>query len=172
MQAADDAGRGAPGRRRLANAPPTLGWREWVELPDLCATPIKAKVDTGARTSSLHAFGLEIDTRSDGSAVAVFEIHPLQRAVTGATPVRAEVREFRRIRSSSGHSELRPVIATRLLVGPYEYEIDLTLTARDEMGFRMLLGRAAVRRRFLVDPGRSYRQGRPPESRAGPEGRA
>ncbi len=126
-------------------------------MPDLCPTAIKAKVDTGARTSSLHAFGLDVSS-NELPALATFEVHPLQRSSNSATQVEVKVEEFRVVRSSSGHAELRPVIRTPVRIGSHEFEIDLTLTSRDEMGFRMLLGRAAIRRRFLVDPGRSYRQ--------------
>lgn len=140
-------------RKRL----PTIGWREWVTLPDLCPRSIKAKVDTGARTSSLHAFALQLSSET-APAIATFEIHPVQRSADEAIQVEAKVEDFKLVRSSSGHAELRPVIRTPVRVGGHQFVIDLTLTSRDEMGFRMLLGRAAVRNRFLVDPGRSYRQ--------------
>lgn len=140
-------------------ARPTIGWREWVRLDELCDVPIKAKIDTGARTSSLHAFNLEIGTSPDGETIASFEIHPIQRSAKPAQSVKAEVVEFRKVRSSTGHTELRPVIRTPVSFGPHRFTIEVTLTSRDAMGFRMLLGRAAVRRRFLVDPGRSYIQG-------------
>jgi hypothetical protein len=134
---------------------PLIGWREWVTLPSLCATPIKAKVDTGARTSSLHAFDLTVETR-DGARWAHFEIQPVQRSRKMRTSVTSRVRGFKRVRSSSGHSQRRPVIRTTVRIGEHEFPIDVTLTSRDEMGFRMLLGRAAVRNRFWVDPGHSY----------------
>jgi len=145
--------RSAKKRKRL----PTIGWREWVVLPDLCPTSIKAKVDTGARTSALHAFALSVSSNTV-PAIATFEIHPVQRSAASAQEVEVKVHDFKLVRSSSGHTELRPVIRTPVRVGTHQFEIDLTLTSRDEMGFRMLLGRAAVRNRFLVDPGRSYRQ--------------
>lgn len=136
-----------------------VGWREWVDLPDLCDSQIKAKIDTGARTSALHAFGLRVFER-DGSTLARFEIHPRQRSAEPSYTVEVPVRAFRTVRSSTGHRERRPVIATRARLGDHEFGIELTLTSRDAMGFRMLLGRAAVRRRFWVDPGRSYLAGR------------
>lgn len=139
---------------------PVIGWREWVRLDELCDVPIKAKIDTGARTSSLHAFNLELETNTDGTTTASFEIHPIQRAAKPAQSVKAEVIEFRDVRSSTGHTERRPVIKTPVVIGDRRFVIDVTLTSRDAMGFRMLLGRAAVRRRFLVDPGRSYQQGK------------
>lgn len=134
---------------------PLIGWREWVALPDLSDRPLKAKVDTGARTSSLHAFGLRLEERADGTW-AVFEIHPIQRSKQHSQAVTAPVVAFRRVRSSSGHSEQRPVIRTPAGIGSRKFDIEITLTSRDEMDFRMLLGRSAVRGRFWVDPGRSF----------------
>ena len=139
---------------------PIIGWREWASLPGLCDTPIKAKIDTGARTSALHAFDLELVTDGAGSTLASFEIHPIQRAATGAARVVVPVVDFRTVRSSNGTRETRPVIEADVRIGDHDWTMDLTLTSRDEMGFRMLLGRAAVRRRFLVDPSRSYQQGK------------
>lgn len=132
-----------------------IGWREWVELTDLCAAPVKAKIDTGARTSALHAFGLQVI--DDGvTQLARFEIHPRQRSASDAALVTLPVHDFRMVRSSNGRDERRPVIIVPIRLGDISWPIEVTLTARDQMGFRMLLGRAAVRRRFLVDPGRSY----------------
>ena len=119
---------------------------------------MKVKIDTGARTSTLHAFDLSLQSR-DGEPWVEFEVHPIQRSRAESTTVRCPVHAFKRIRSSTGHSERRPVIRTPLRIGEVEYDIDVTLTSRDEMGFRMLLGRSAVRRRFWVDPGRSFLQG-------------
>lgn len=137
-----------------------VGWREWVCLPELCPDPVKVKVDTGARTSSLHAFNLKLTETPEGT-IASFEVHPAQRSAAVTYRVEVPVAGFRDVRSSSGHRERRPVITTPVVLGDHRFEIEVTLTSRDEMGFRMLLGRAAVRRRFLVDPGRSYRQGEP-----------
>lgn len=138
-----------------------IGWRERVTLPGLCETPMKAKVDTGARTSALHAFDLKV-TNEDDSPWADFEIHPLQRSAKNGTRVRVPIIGFRRIRSSSGHSERRPVIRVPIRIGDREFSTEITLTSRDEMGFRMLLGRSAVRRRYVVDVARSYVQSTPP----------
>jgi hypothetical protein len=126
---------------------------------------MKAKLDTGAQTSALHAFALTIDDDADPPR-ARFEVHPRQRSAGGRVKVEHEITGFRRVRSSSGHSELRPLIRTPLQIGDLRYEIDLTLTARDEMGFRLLLGRSALRRRFLVDSARSYVQGAKPVKKA------
>ncbi len=136
---------------------PIVGWRESIELPELCATPIKAKIDTGALTSALHAFNLSVVER-DGDSWADFEIHPVQRSKRAAVTVSHPVAGFRKVRSSSGHLERRPVIKTPIQIGSHCYHIEISLASRDEMGFRMLLGRAALRRRFVVDPGRSYLQ--------------
>jgi hypothetical protein len=143
------------GARRKANAKSLVGWREWVELPDLSPVPLKAKIDTGARTSTLHAFDL-VHHERDGEPWVTFEVHPVQRSRAHSTLVSHRIEGMRRVRSSSGHSEERPVIRTAIRIGERAFAIDVTLTSRDEMGFRMLLGRTAIRRRFLVDSGRSY----------------
>ena len=132
-----------------------IGWREWIELPELCETPIKAKIDSGARTSALHAFDLTL-SETGGETIAAFELHPAQRTSTGAVRVEWPVLGFRRVRSSNGRVETRPLIVTAARAGGVEWPIEVTLASRDEMGFRMLLGRSALRRRFLVDPGRSF----------------
>ena len=132
-----------------------LGWREWIELPELCAAPIKAKLDTGARTSALHALDLRI-TRTGSATLASFVLHPIQRSAEGAVRVEWPVLGFRRVRSSNGRVETRPLIVTLARAARIDWPIEITLAARDEMGFRMLLGRSALRKRFLVDPGRSF----------------
>jgi hypothetical protein len=134
---------------------PLLGWREWVALPQLATPRIKAKVDTGARSSSLHAFDLELFLQ-EGHQWVRFGIHPLQRSNKAIVEVEAPVLEFRRVRSSSGQMTERPVIVTTVQALGAEWPIELTLANRDQMGFRMLLGRQAVRGRFLIDPSRSY----------------
>ncbi len=135
-------------------------------MPRISAAEIKAKIDTGARTSALHALDLRIDDGDDGP-VAAFEVHPHQRSRADATAVTHPVHEFRDVRSSTGHLERRPVIVTPVVLGAATFDLELTLTGRDQMGFRMLLGRVALRRRFLVDPGRSYLVGHPQVSTAG-----
>lgn len=140
---------------RSTKAKPHIGWREWVILPEMSSTPLKAKIDTGARTSALHAFDLTVQERG-GEPWVEFVVHPVQRSTVDAKRVAYPIQGYRKVRSSTGHSELRPVIRTTVVIGGRRFAIDVTLTARDEMGFRMLLGRAALRRRFLVDAGRSY----------------
>ena len=133
-----------------------IGWREWLALPDLGIGRIKAKVDTGARSSSLHAF--EVHTTGEGKHPWVhFKVHPIQRDSVTIIQCRARLHEYRTIKSSSGHRELRPIIRTTILMEDESWPIELTLSSRDEMGFRMLLGREAIRGRFVVDPNRSYR---------------
>ena len=141
-----------------------IGWREWIELPELCTSPLKAKVDTGARTSALHALDLRI-RETGGTPIASFTLNPMQRSAEGAVRVECPILGFRRVRSSNGRVETRPCIVTPARAGSVEWPIEITLAARDEMGFRMLLGRAALRRRFLVDPGRSYLASRPPRAK-------
>ncbi len=134
---------------------PVIGWREWVKLVDLDVPAIKAKVDTGARTSVLHAFNLE-RFEQDGRAMVRFDVHPFQRTTSNSINVAVPLAGERHIRNSGGHQELRPVIHTRVALLGQVWTIDITLTNRDLMGFRMLLGRQAVRGHFLVDPGRSF----------------
>jgi hypothetical protein len=136
-----------------------IGWREWVALPDLGVRTVKAKVDTGARTSSLHAFDLQ-EFRKDSQDWVRFTIHPEQRSAKREKSVEARIHEWRNVRPSSGEAELRPVILTSIEILGETWEVELTLTRRDSMGFRMLLGRQAVRGYLIVDPGRSFLNGR------------
>lgn len=137
-----------------------LGWREWIALPDWDVAHLKAKVDTGARTSSLHAFGLEWFDRR-GAPWVRFEIHPWQRSTSDSVVAEAPVIATRDIRSSSGEIDHRPVVHTTVVLAGCPVIAEITLTRRDEMGFRMLVGREALRQRFVVDPGASYLGGRP-----------
>ncbi len=132
-----------------------VGWREWLRLPDLGVSQIKAKVDTGARTSALHAENVRFVRRGERRLVR-FTIHPQQRSKRFAIEAIAPLVGERRVKSSSGALETRPVIVTRVNVGGVEWPIEITLTQRDFMGFRMLLGREALRRYAIVDPGRSF----------------
>lgn len=132
-----------------------VGWREWVSLPGMKVERIKAKIDTGARTSSLHAFDIEL-IQKNGKDYVRFKVHPLQRQSRKVVECEEPLYDQRYVRSSSGHSDLRPVILTQLKVGSHLWDIELTLTNRDKMGFRMLIGRTAIRRHLLVHSGRSY----------------
>jgi hypothetical protein len=147
---------------------PHVGWREWVSLPALGVPRIKAKIDTGARSSALHAYDIEI-VRRGGRPHVRFVIHPLQRDASRVA-AEAPLLDERVVRSSSGHATRRPVIRTTVEILGERRDVDLTLVLRDEMGFRMLLGREALRGGFLVDPGRSYLGGRP-RKRKGKVGR-
>jgi hypothetical protein len=140
-----------------------VGWREWVALPGWNVDHLKAKIDTGARTSSLHAFGLEWFDLG-GSPWVRFEIHPWQRSTDDSVVAEAAVIATRDVRSSSGDVEHRPVVRASIVLAGQPVTAEITLTRRDEMGFRMLVGREALRRRFVVDPGVSYLGGRPDKS--------
>ena len=136
-----------------------VGWREWVSLPDLGLAGIKAKVDTGARTSALHAHQVRTFRRK-GERWVRFRIWPLQQTKAPELVCEARVLERRLVADSGGHRELRFVIQTRLAIGNMEYPIEMTITRRDTMLFRMLLGRTAMKGRIIVNPGRSYLTGK------------
>lgn len=139
---------------------PIIGWREWVLLPDLGTPWIKAKIDTGARSSCLHAFDLQ-EFERDGQPFIRFSVHPRQRSLNETVVVESPLLERRKVRSSNGKAEERFVTVTSLTILNVTFEIELTLSNRSNMGFRMLLGRQALRRRFLIDPGKSFLGGKP-----------
>ena len=132
-----------------------IGWQEWVTLPDLHISTINAKIDTGADTSSLHAYQIK-RFRKGGEAWVRFEIHPLAHRDDIVLSCEAPLVDRRVIKSSGGEREKRPVIATRLILGERELEIELNLTNRDYMGCRLLLGRQALQQDILIDPSKTY----------------
>ena len=138
----------------------TLGWREWVSLPDLELDWIKAKVDTGAKTSCLHAFSIKEFTVDDKKWIR-FGIHPRQKDTETELLCEAEVIDERMVSDSGGHKEKRYVISTDIMLANQRWPIEITLTNRDNMRFRMLLGRTAMEHKIIVDPGESFLLGKP-----------
>lgn len=136
-----------------------IGWREWISLPDFHVPAIKAKIDTGAKTSAIHAFDVE-PFEKNGEQFVRFCIHPLQGRDDVSIPCEAKLIDKRKVTNSGGTSQKRYVIATTLEIGGQRWEIELTLTNRDEMKFRMLLGRSAMRGHLIVDPQLSHQTGK------------
>ncbi len=143
----------------VIDEPTVIGWREWIGFPGLGIFQIKAKVDTGARTSCLHAFLVEPFDR-DGELWVRFDIHPNQRNTSKVLSCMAPVMDQRLVRDSGGHEELRYVVETEVSIGDRTHKVEVTLTDRDSMKFRVLLGRTAMEGRYVVDPGKSYLMGR------------
>lgn len=141
--------------------PARLGWREWLSIPELGIARIKAKVDTGARSSCLHTCGLEVYEDASGARRVRFAVHPLSRRTMHAVECDRPLVASRIVRDSGGHEEERPFIRVPVVLGPHEWEVEFSLTRRDNMKFRMLLGRTAMKDHFLVDPTRSYLVGKP-----------
>lgn len=137
----------------------TIGWKEWCSLPDLGIPIIKAKIDTGARTSSLHATHMEHYKQNQKDYVK-FMVYPLQKNTAIQKLCQAEVVDLRHIKNSGGHIEERAVIRTQLKLGPDQWPIEITLTNRNSMRFRMLLGRQAFKPNFCINPHKPYYQER------------
>ncbi|WP_033398868.1 ATP-dependent zinc protease [Desulfospira joergensenii] len=138
---------------------PVIGWKEWLFFPELGIPAIKAKIDTGARTSALHTFSLET-FEQEKKLMVRFGIHPVQKKRDIEIYCVAPVIDYRRIKDSGGHIEKRYVIETSAVMGGVQWPVQITLTNRDKMMFRMLLGRRALENRFIVNPWRSYLTGK------------
>lgn len=138
-----------------------IGWREWFHLPELGIDHIKAKIDTGARTSALHTFDLE-PYNDKGMRMVYFKVHPVQGKLHPVVECHSPLLDERTVTDSGGHKEHRFVISTQVQLGDLSWETEMTLTNRDTMRFRMLLGRTAMAGRFLVNPKSSYLIGHRP----------
>ena len=144
--------------QELKSTNPTIGFREWLSLPFLNLPAVKAKIDTGAKTSSLHAFDIFIE--KDGKTTYVlFKVHPLQNNLSLVISCRAKLVDRRIITDSGGHKEERYVIRTTMTLAGVKKKIELTLTNRESMKYRMLLGRGALKQ-FYIDPSQSYLAGK------------
>jgi hypothetical protein len=144
----------------IASSLPLLGWREWVSLPELNITQIKAKIDTGARSSALHAFAIH-PYRKGGQRWVMFTIHPQQKNVDVSIECHAPIKDRRLVSDSGGHKQRRYVIETQIILGQSVITAEMTLTNRDSMLFRMLIGRTTINNHFIIDPNASYLQGKP-----------
>ena len=149
-----------PSRTGDDTAPTIVGWREWVALPQAGVEWIKAKIDTGARSSAIHAFDLEVFDR-DGAEWVRFSLHPWQKSDEDSVELSLPVLDRREVRSSNGQVEQRYAVGLDVTLAGRTITSVMTLSNRDEMGFRMLIGREALERGFLVDSARSYAGGRP-----------
>jgi hypothetical protein len=144
----------------ISSSLPMVGWREWVAMPELNIALIKAKIDTGARSSALHAFIID-PYRRGGQRWVMFAIHPRQKHPDVLIECHALIKDRRLVTDSGGHKQRRYVIETQLVLGQSVITAEMTLTNRDSMLFRMLIGRTALNNRFIVDPSASYLQGKP-----------
>ncbi|HMQ11372.1 MAG TPA: RimK/LysX family protein [Oligoflexia bacterium] len=132
-----------------------IGWREWIALPDLKVRKIKAKIDSGARTSSLHAHKLKV-LKKNNEEYAQFYIYPQQDSSKEKVLCEEKILEYRKIKSSNGITEKRPIIQTYIKINEKLWLVDLSLSNRDEMGFRILLGRTSISKKFLIDVSKSF----------------
>lgn len=139
----------------------TIGWREWIGLPDLGVDHIKAKIDTGARTSALHVHRIEVLEERGEETLLRIRIHPVQRSRKDEITAEVLAHDQRTVKSSAGHQQHRYVIETSVKAGERIFPVEISLTNRDAMGFRMLLGRTALRKQFLINPEKSFLLGKP-----------
>jgi len=140
--------------------PMTIGWREWISLPDLGLPAIKAKIDTGAKTSAIHASDIERFTHTDGSDWVAFSVFPIQRNTTIVRRCQAPLVDIRSVTDSGGHKQERFFVSTRIIIGSKTRLIELTLAQRNDMLFRMLLGRTTLKPDVSVNPHLSFVLGR------------
>ena len=153
----------AAGRKKSAPShtqKPVIGWKEWVRFPELGVEGIRSKVDTGARTSALHATGLK-ESLVDGVPHVRFTVHCELEGSTRDVDIELPLVDKRPVKDSGGREEIRPVVSARVELGLEKWPIELTLTRRDDMEFNMLLGRRAVSGRFVIDPEEAFVQGLP-----------
>lgn len=141
----------------------TIGWREWVGLSELGIPAMKAKIDTGARTSCIHTFRQE-EFERNGQSWIRFWVHPLQKDTKQEIICEAEIIDKRFVRDSGGRQEFRPVIKTDIFLGDSRWEVEITLSNREEMLFRMLLGRTSMLGKLSINPALSYTQGKPDDA--------
>lgn len=132
-----------------------VGWKEWVTLPDFDIPAVMAKIDTGAFTSSLHAYDIEY-FRKNGEKYVRFTVHPIQKNTKITRVCEAKLVDKRHVKNSGGDEEKRPVIKTKISIGGIERIIELNLTNRDSMGMRMLIGRKALKDKMLVNPSHRF----------------
>ncbi|MBF2052038.1 MAG: ATP-dependent zinc protease [Candidatus Sericytochromatia bacterium] len=137
-----------------------VGWREWLALPELGISWLEAKIDTGAKTSALHAYTLNY-FESDVLAYVSFDLHPNRHDTNHSVACQAQVIDQRVVSDSGGHKEKRYVIRTPVQIAGQLWPIEITLTNRENMAYRMLLGREAMRGRLIVDPQAAYLLGQP-----------
>jgi len=147
--------------KKKTKEPVIIGWREWIGLPELGVEHIKVKADTGARTSALHVHKIkELEALEEGVRLRIW-IHPRQRSRAGEVVAEVVAHDQRTVTSSVGHRQDRYVITTPVSIGNRVFPIEVSLTNRDVMGFRMLLGRTALRTGFLINPRKSFLLGKP-----------
>ncbi len=144
---------------RKKAAPLEIGWREWAQFPALCDRRIQAKIDTGAKTSAIHAWRIK-EVKVDGRDYVQFYLHPVQGKRRPAIFCSVPIHDRRYIKSSNGAGQRRIIILTVLKLGAREAEVELSLTNRDDMGFRLLVGRDALKKNVIVHPSRSFLLGR------------
>jgi hypothetical protein len=141
-----------------------IGFREWISLPFLNLPAVKAKIDTGAKTSSLHAFDIKVQKLEGKKSYVTFKVHPIQKDTSVVVECRAPLIDRRVVSDSGGHKEQRLVIRTTLVLGGIKKKVELTLTNRSSMKYRMLIGRAALNH-FYIDPAQSYLAGKSQKQR-------